>query len=183
MDRLQVRILSLPIVVLVVLLLGGLACSKSEPTESPKPSTEWTDYTTQTESYQVVLRTGPTVTLEVMMEGATMTTVDGGQMVNHHLEVHIFDKSSGSEIKVVVPTVNITALATGDPKEFAVDLHPSREIPYVKACLLANHRVTEPHFGDNLYLGDGTYTVTVRLGDETAVFENVVMKAAGASGT
>ena len=171
MSRAWRGVLIIAIVALVVILLGGIACSKAEPTEAPGASTEWTDYTTQAESYRIVLRTGPVVAMEVMRMGATMTVVDQGQPVNHHLEVHIFDRSSGAELTDLIPTVMITDRATGDSRELAINAHPSGEIPYVTACLLANHRVREPHFGDNLYLGDGTYTVTVGVGDEATTSE------------
>ena len=155
------------------ILLVGLACTTSEPTATLTASMEWADDTIQTASYRIKLRTGPELTQEMMLmeaEGA-MTAVDRGQRVNHHLEVHIFDRSSGTEVKNLVPTVIITDRATGDSREFAADLHSSGEIPYVTACLLTNHRVREPHFGDNLYLPDSECTVTVSVGDEKALFE------------
>ncbi|MFQ5968114.1 MAG: hypothetical protein ACE5MI_10970 [Acidimicrobiia bacterium] len=161
-----------PAVILVAAACGG-APDTAQPTVTTaamveEALTEWADHTTETASYRILVRTGPAVELEVMMEGATMTFVDQGQPVNHHLEVHVFDKSSGAEIKDLVPTVGITDPATGTFREFAAEPHASGEIPYVTACLLTNHRVREPHFGDNLYLADGTYTVSVTVGDETA---------------
>jgi len=166
------------------IFLVGLACATSEPTATPTAtaiptvtktltaSIEWVEHTSETASYRIRLRTGPRVTEEVMMmeAGAAMTAVDRGQPVNRHLEVHVFSKSSGTEVKNLVPTVKITDQATGDSREFAANLHPSSEIPYVTACLLTNHRVREPHFGDNLHLSDGEYSVTVSVGDETAAF-------------
>jgi hypothetical protein len=105
--------------------------------------------------------------MDVMQQGAGMTMVDQGQPVNHHLEVHIFDKNSGSEVKDLIPEVTITDPATGT----------SKGLLNVRACLLANHRVTEPHLGDNLYLSDSTYAVAVNISNETAVFKNIVVKA------
>jgi len=101
-----------------------------------------------------------------------MTTVDQGQPVNRHLEVHIFNKKSGAEVKAVVPVVRITNQATGT----------SRGLPNVKACLVSGHRETEPHFGDNLYLLDGTYTVAVSVGKEIAIFRSVAVKGTGSPG-
>ena len=181
MYRVKTRPLLVSIVAFMAILLGGQACSKVEPTESPQASKEWADYTTQTASYRITLRTGPRVRMEVMQMGAAMTTVDQGQPVNHHLEVHVFDKSSGAEVKNLDPTVRITDLGTGGTRDIAVDRHPSGEVPYVTACLLANHRVTEPHFGDNLHLRDGTYTFAIGVGNETTVFENIDLKANGAA--
>ncbi len=170
MPRARLQLL-LVLTVVFLILLGGAACSKAEPTEAPRASTEWTDYTTQTATYRIVVRTGPMVTMEVMQMGATMTVVDQGQPVNHHIEVHIFDKGSGAEVKNLIPTVRITDQATGASRELAINVHPSGEIPYVTACLLANHRVKEPHFGDNLFLSGGTYAVTVGVGNETTTSE------------
>ena len=120
--------------------------------------------------------------MEVMQMEAAMTMVDQGQPVNHHLEFHVFDKSSGAELKNLVPTVRMTDLGTGDTREFRVDRHSSGEVPYVTACLLSNHRVTEPHFGDNLHLRDGTYTIAIGVGNETTVLENIIVKATESSG-
>ena len=201
MRRPRTRLLIVPIVTLVVIHLGGLACSKAEPTATPQSSAEptttpqasraygtpqapaeWADYTTQTASYRITVRTGPMVTMEVMQMGAAMTTVDQSQPVNHHLEVHVFDKISGTEVKDLVPKVRITDLGTGGTREFGVDRHPSGEVPYVTACLLSNHRVKEPHFGDNLHLRDGTYTIAIGVGNETTVLENIIVKAIESSG-
>ena len=188
MGRSRIRLLLVPIVPLVAVLFFALVCSeeepasKAEPTEMPRATKEWSDHTTETSSYRITLRAGPTVTMDVMQMGATMTTVDQGQAVNHHLEVHIFDKGSGAEVKDLVPTVRITDPATGDSRELAASLHSSGQVPYVTACLLSNHRVKEPHFGDNLYLRDGTYTLTLGVGNESAVFENVAVTATAPPG-
>ncbi|MBI2855807.1 MAG: hypothetical protein HYX93_03050 [Chloroflexi bacterium] len=168
MKRAQINLRLLATFALVSMLLGVLACSRSEPTEPPKVLNEWTDHTTQTESYRINVRTGPRVTLEVMQAGGSMTEVDRGRPVNHHLEVHIFDKTSGAEVKTLIPEVGITSIATGEFTAFAPTAEADGDIPYVTACLLANHRLKEPHFGDNLYLANGTYTVTVTVGSEVA---------------
>ena len=175
--------LAVPVVLLVAAACGG-AADTQQPTVATsalpevEASTAGGDYTTETASYRVLLRTGPAVTLEVMMQGATMTLVDQGQPVNQHLEVHIFDKSGGAELTSLIPTVGITDSATGEARQFATEPHSSGEIPYVTACLLTNHRVSEPHFGDNLYLANGTYTVTVTIGNEQADTD-ITIKASG----
>ncbi len=172
-------LLPLATVALVVIPLAGLACSESAVTETSKNPTEWLDYSIQTPSYRIMLKTGPRVSMAVMQMGATMTAVDRGQPVNHHLEVHIFDRSTGSEVKDLLPTVRITDPATGESREFGADVHPAGQTPYVKACLLSNHRASEPHFGDNLYLRDGTYTVTVSVGNEGGVAKVSVVETTG----
>lgn len=152
----------LPLSHLVILLLA-LACSTAKPTAAPTltASSEWAEQTTQTASYRVKVRTGPMVALAVMGQEATMTLVDQGQPVNRHLEVYIFDRTSGAEVKTTVPRVKISQQTT----------KLSRGLLNVEACLLANHRITDPHFGDNLYLPDGKYTITVSVANESASFE------------
>ena len=56
----------------------------------------------RTTSYRIKVRIG----LKVTMAMSTMTMVDQGQPVNRHLEVHIFDKQSGANVKSVVPIVD-----------------------------------------------------------------------------
>ena len=147
-----------PLLGLVVMLLSSTACSGPKLAATPAASAEWMEQTTQTTLYTVKVRTGPAVTLEAMHPGAVMTMVDQGRAVNHHLEVHLFDKTTGAELKNLIPTVTIIEQATGT----------SYGLPNVEACLRANHRVGEPHYGDNLYLPDGRYTLTINVGGETA---------------
>ena len=141
-----------------LLLLLGAACSTPTPSASPSASLQGGEQTTETASYRIKIRAGPMVT---MMTMTAMSTTDQGQPVNRHLEVHIFDRNSGAQLKDLIPKVTITNQATG----------VSRGLPNVTACLESNHLEVEPHFGDNLYLPDGNYAVTVDLGADTAVFE------------
>jgi hypothetical protein len=90
-----------------------------------------------------------------------MATTDQGQPVNRHLEVHIHDKNSGAQITDAIPTVSITDKATGT----------LRTVPNVLACMTLKHREIEPHFGDNLYMTDGSYTITVSIRDERTSFD------------
>ncbi|MGH2361265.1 MAG: hypothetical protein ACRDGM_12095 [bacterium] len=152
---------------LVSLLLGG-AWFALQSVPALGASIQDVEQTTDTSSYRIKVKIGPKVTMAM----TTMTTVDHGQSVNRHLEVHIFDKKSGAEVKAVVPVVRITDQATGT----------SRGLPNVKACLMSRHRETEPHFGDNLYLRNGTYTVAVSVGKEIATFRNLAVKGTGAPG-
>ncbi len=162
------RIPPLWLCVPLALLLCVLACSTSEPAPKPATSPGWVEHTSETASFRIKVRIGPQVALEVMQPGAVMAMVDQGQAVNHHFEVHIFNRSSGAEIKTTIPGVTISQQAT----------KLSRGLPNVDACLLANHRVTEPHFGDNLYLADGTYAIDIAVGNETTLFADIVVKAA-----
>ena len=148
----------LKILVAIVLLLGLASCTSTAIPTHPALD-EGEEQTIETASYVIRIWTGPEVTLA--MEFPIMAMMDQGQPVNHHLEVHIFDKSSGDEVLEVIPVVEITDQETGI----------SRGLPTVTACLEGNHREIAPHFGDNLYLPDGKYTVTVEVGDEIASFE------------
>lgn len=161
---------------LLLLLLGpltvlifGQSCSLWQGAATPAASEAGVEQTAETASYRIKLRSGPMVTMPTSMTMSAMATADQGQPVNRHLEVHIYDKGTGRELKEVVPTVTMTDQATGAP----------RRLPDVLACMISNHREIEPHFGDNLYLADGKYTVAVAVGDQIASFEPLVVKAAG----
>ena len=157
---------------LVVALLVT-ACGGSTPTVTPQrtpvPGVE--QAATETSSYRVELWTGPA--LAMMMSLPIMSTVDQGQSVNRHLEVHIFDKSNGAKVTDVIPVVSITYQATGASRELAdvQETGASQGVSFVMACMISLHRQVQPHFGDNIYLTDGEYTVTVSIGNETAVIE------------
>lgn len=127
------------------------------------PPSTFEERTTQTGSFSIKIRMGSKVTMPM----SSMTVTDQGNPVNRHLEVYIFSKSSGAEVKDMVPTVKVTNQATG----------ASRQLANMTACRIAKHRETEPHFGDNIYLPDGTYTITVVVGKETAVFKDLILKA------
>ncbi|HEY4579388.1 MAG TPA: hypothetical protein VIG89_00015 [Candidatus Acidoferrales bacterium] len=123
---------------------------------------EFEEWTTQTTSYTIKIRIGPKVSMAM---SSAMTVTDQGKPVNRHLEVHIFSRRSGAEIKDVVPIVKVTA---PDGR--------SRQLSNVTACRVARHRETEPHFGDNVYLPTGIYTISVTVGKETAVLRNIGLK-------
>lgn len=120
------------------------------------------EYTTLTASFRITIRIGPKVTMAM----STMTTLDRGRPVNRHLEVHVLDKTTGADMNRSVPRVVITDQQTT----------ASRELSNLTACRTARHRETAPHFGDNVYLPDGVYTVTVTVGTDTATFKSVTVK-------
>ena len=167
----------------IAILLFGLACSGSQPTSTtqptatphrtPVPGVEQT--ITETESYRVELWTGPVLTM--MTPFPIMSMMDQQHPINRHLEVHIFDKGSGAKVTDAIPTVRITDQATGASRDLANshETGASQGVSFVTACQISKHREVEPHFGDNLYLPAGTYTITVVVGEETAVSENIVV--------
>jgi len=93
----------------------------------------------------------------------TMSAMDDGQPVNHHLGVHIHDATTGALITNIMPTISIANEGTGETRTLG-DVVPMYGMPAGPSDL---------HFGNNAYLPDGTYTVTVGVGQETAVFAHV----------
>ncbi len=147
--------------VLGVIMILALTPNSALAQMGPASAVE--EHTAQTASYRIKIRMGPKVTMAM----TSMTVTDQGNPVNRHLEVHIFNRSTGAEVQTVVPVVRVTNQTTGT----------SRQLTNLTACRVSRHLETEPHFGDNVYLPDGTYTITVVVGPETAVFRNLVLKA------
>ena len=97
----------------------------------------------------------------------TMSMMDQGQPVNHHVEAHIYDKSSGAVLDSVTPVMAITNQANG----------ASRKIDPVMAMYGVAEGKSDLHYGGNVYLPDGTYTITVSANNETATFKDVAVAA------
>ncbi len=157
--------------------LLATACSESQPAAMPAGTPaaavrSGEPAVTQTASYEIELTIGPAVTMatadlfqdaregEMMGLMGHMAMEAQGATVNRHLQVHVYRKGGKVGVSDVTPVVTITAQGGGT----------GRGLPDVRACLLARHKVF-PHFGDNLYLRDGRYTVRVQVGNETAAFE------------
>ena len=137
------------------------------------------EQTQSTAHYKIVLAIGPVTTMlmpgqesgakegEVMvhMPGMPMAmgTTDQGKPVNHHLEVHIYDKATGTLVTKTMPKVMFTNQATGE----------SRALASVVAMYDVKEGRKDLHFGSNLFLPDGKYTVRVVVGGETVVFKVV----------
>jgi len=78
----------------------------------------------------------------------------------HHLEVHVFDKKTGNVVKTVNPVITVTNQAS----------RQTQPVPLV----VMQGVVEGPgdyHYGNNVDLPKGDYTVTVVIGSETASFE------------
>jgi hypothetical protein len=145
--------------------------------------------TQTTATYRVTLILGPLATMltpdqaktaksgEAMvammgMPTPAMMMTDQGQPVNHHLELHVYNKTSGAVASDQVPTITITDLAG-----------KSRTLS--SATLLYDVAIgqSDLHFGNNVHLSDGTYTITAQIGTETAVFAGVVVATSAPAGT
>ena len=158
----------------LVIALFVLGCSESEPTATPTTSTQDVEQTTEqdvegtteqdvegtteqdiertteTASYRIRLVTGPVVS------GPGMSMKDLGHPVNYHLEIHIFDRSTGDVVTNLIPTLGLKGHNTGT----------TQELP----DLMADYHLTDRYFGDNLHLFESKYAVTVTVGNETATF-------------
>ena len=94
-----------------------------------------------------------------------MMTSDSGQAVNHHLEVHLANKATGMVASDAVPQITITNEATG----------ASRSVSAIVQMYDVQMGQADLHFGNNVYLPDGSYSVTVMIGGETAQFSHVMV--------
>lgn len=98
-----------------------------------------------------------------VMFGGTMTMPSETTNVSpdwHHLEVHIFDKKTGNVVKTVTPVLTVTNDATGQ----------SQQVPIVVMQGIVEGP-SDYHYGNNVDLPTGNYTVTVVIGSETANFD------------
>ena len=98
-----------------------------------------------------------------VMFGGTMTMPSDTSNVSpdwHHLEVHVFDKKTGNVVKTVNPVLTVKNDATGQ----------TQQVPIV----VMQGIVEGPgdyHYGNNVFLPKGEYTVTVVIGSDTASFD------------
>jgi hypothetical protein len=93
--------------------------------------------------------------------------MDQGMAANHHLEVQIAQSDSGSIVMDVTPTIRITDKSTG----------ASRDLPQVMGMYGASMGASDFHYGQNVFLPDGTYLVKVLVGPDTAEFRDVMVAA------
>jgi hypothetical protein len=74
--------------------------------------------------------------------------------------VHIFDKRTGDTVKATTPVISVTNQSTGQ----------SRPVPIVVMQGIVEGPA-DYHYGNNVDLPKGDYTVTVVIGSETANFD------------
>lgn len=78
----------------------------------------------------------------------------------HHLEIHIFDKKTGNVIKTANPVLTVKNYVTGQ----------TIQVPIVVMQGIVEGP-NDIHYGNNVDLPKGEYTVTVVIGSETASFD------------
>lgn len=152
---------------LLLIPFSSLACSPERPAEVPAFPTETTEAEAQIGSYSIELLFGPVQS----MTGAGMSMTDQGNPVNQHLEIHIYSRGSGAAVLGASPAITIRNLASGETREF-------RD---VRECVPPDDHGAGPHYGDNLHLPDGRYSITVTVGEESVVFEDIVVEGATTS--
>jgi len=96
---------------------------------------------------------------------STRAAFDGDQLVNRHLELYLANSRSGRVVSDFVPTIQITNQLTGEERILSgvVSMFDEAEGPI------------DWHYGNNLYLPDGRYTITATMDGERAAFTDVVL--------
>jgi hypothetical protein len=88
--------------------------------------------------------------------------------VNHALDVHITVGDTDMIVSNVTPTIRITDKTTG----------ASRDLPNVMAMHDMAMSASDLHYGQNVFLPDGTYLVSVLVAPgDTAEFRDVMVMA------
>ncbi len=95
----------------------------------------------------------------------TLTVTDQGRPVNRHIEVTVYDKATGARFSSPMPKITITDRKT----------ETSKGLQAVTAMYDVKEGRDDVHFGDNVHLANGTYRITVSVGDERAVFKKVAV--------
>jgi hypothetical protein len=138
----------------------------------------------QTPAFDVVLTIGPAQAMSPMpMQSSTdmgmshdmsmgetdMTMqpqqADQGMAVNHWIDVHVAQSGSGAVVSDVTPTIRIVDKSTDEV----------RDLPSVMG-MSGGMSHTDFHYGQNVFLPDGTYQISVLLGPgDTAQFRDVMV--------
>jgi hypothetical protein len=87
------------------------------------------------------------------------------------LNAYVYDKASGAVESDMMPAIGIMDHSTGATHELTnMNMTAMRDIHVGKS---------DVHFGEHLYLPDGTHTITVTVGQEQAVFKDVRVSGCG----
>ena len=94
--------------------------------------------------------------------------MDQGMAVNHHVQVRITQGDSSMVVADVTPQIRFTDKLTGQ----------SRDLPHIMGMYDSMMGAHDFHYGQNVWLPEGTYLVTVMVGpDDTALFRDVKVEA------
>lgn len=134
-----------------------------------------------TASYRVELDVGTPQTMIMPDQAANATSgevmvmmsmTDEGQPVNHHVEAHVYDTATGAAVSDVMPAISIMNQATNS----------SRDLQSLMAMYDVTVGTSDLHYGANIYVPDGIYTVTITIGQDKVTFKDVHVSG-GASST
>jgi hypothetical protein len=90
---------------------------------------------------------------------------DQGMAVNHWLDVRVTRAGSDTAVSDVMPSIRVVDKSTGE----------ARELPSVMG-MAGGMDAGDFHYGQNVFLPDGTYQISVLLGpSDTAQFRDVVV--------
>ncbi|HEY1297609.1 MAG TPA: hypothetical protein VGJ60_31390 [Chloroflexota bacterium] len=121
----------------------------------------------RTPAFDVALTIGPAETKSMDNHDMMMQPqqADQGMAANHWLDVHVTQAGSGAVVSDVTPTIRIVDRSTGE----------SRDLPSVMG-MSGGMSTSDFHYGQNVFLPDGTYQISVLLGPaDTAQFRDVVV--------
>ena len=90
---------------------------------------------------------------------------------NHHIAVQIDRRGSRNPATDLAPSLLVVNQATGDAQRF--DNVPAMYDPNVGA--------SDYHYGVNAYIPDGTYTITVLVGNQSLSFSDISIAGGGAA--
>jgi len=132
--------------------------------------------TQTTASYRVELDIQPAM---MMLTSGTddgmigMTATDGGQTANHFFQVRIANTAAGAPAD--------TSLSIAIANDMTGEMRNLSSMMSMNAMMSATQMgMEELQFANNVYLPDGSYTITVMVGTEAAQFNHVMV--AGAMG-
>jgi hypothetical protein len=97
---------------------------------------------------------------EVMFSGQMSMPPAGASPDWRHLEVHVIDRRSGDPVQGLSPVITVTSRATAQ----------SRNLPITTMQGLTDGP-KDFHYGNNVELPKGRYTVTVQIGPEVGTFD------------
>jgi hypothetical protein len=104
---------------------------------------------------------------EVMISGSMAMGGMNGPMPNHHLELHVYQKTTGKVVSNVMVSITIYSA-----KGMLVEKVPISVMQGIK------EGPANRHYGNNVSLKDGSYSVQVQVGMAKATFKIVIGSSA-----
>src|SRR4051794_23947592 len=95
---------------------------------------------------------------------------DQGMAANHWLDVHLTQAGAGAGASDVTPVIRILDKSTGEARDLSAIMG-----------MADGMNAIDSHYGQNVFLADGTYQIMVLLGPaDTAVFQDVTVASSPA---